>query len=108
LEGILEAPRGPRDVNVDGHYVPAYKHGPSAAQFPCAGNNSGCGGSGCCTTGASAGTGLADTPAIGYPKLTSAGDTVPGGDKSRGAEESGAELLPPTDVPATGEGQSLR
>jgi pilus assembly protein CpaC len=107
LEGILEAPRGPRDVNdAHGHYVPAFKHSPTAAQMPCAGNGSY--GSGCCTTGC-AGTGLADAPAIGYPKLTSAGEAAPAGDnKSKGAEESGAELLPPTDMPATGEGQTLR
>jgi pilus assembly protein CpaC len=36
LEGILEAPRGPREVFPLGHYVPAYKSGPTAAQFPCA------------------------------------------------------------------------
>ena len=35
LEGILEAPRGPRDVIQDGRYVPAYKNGPTAATFPC-------------------------------------------------------------------------
>ncbi len=37
LEGILEAPRGPREVFPHGVYVPAYKHSPSAAIFPCAG-----------------------------------------------------------------------
>jgi pilus assembly protein CpaC len=30
LEGILEAPRGPRDVICGNHYVPAYKSGPTA------------------------------------------------------------------------------
>jgi pilus assembly protein CpaC len=37
LEGILEAPRGPRCVNPNGRYVPAYKNGPTAEIFPCAG-----------------------------------------------------------------------
>jgi pilus assembly protein CpaC len=37
LEGILEAPRGQRAVFVDHHYQAAYRNGPSAAQFPCAG-----------------------------------------------------------------------
>jgi pilus assembly protein CpaC len=37
LEGILEAPRGPRDVFHGHHYVPAYKNGPTADLFPCAG-----------------------------------------------------------------------
>jgi len=34
LEGILEAPRGPREVFPDGRYRPAYKNGPTAALFP--------------------------------------------------------------------------
>ncbi len=48
LEGILEAPRGPRDVCPDHHYVPAWKNGPTAGQFPCAGH--GCGACGACGT----------------------------------------------------------
>jgi pilus assembly protein CpaC len=62
LEGILEAPRGQREVFQGNHFVPAYKSGPSADQFPCAtndccgrsgnkgvcnGGNSGCGAAGC-------------------------------------------------------------
>jgi pilus assembly protein CpaC len=39
LEGILEAPRGPRDVCHGKVYVPAYKNGPTAGQFPCAGGD---------------------------------------------------------------------
>jgi pilus assembly protein CpaC len=35
LERILEAPRGHRDVCVDGRYVPAYKSGPTANMYPC-------------------------------------------------------------------------
>jgi pilus assembly protein CpaC len=45
LEGILEAPRGPRQVCCP-NYVPAYKNGPSASQYPCAGNGDGHGGCG--------------------------------------------------------------
>jgi pilus assembly protein CpaC len=60
LEGILEAPRGPRKVNEDRHYVPAWKHSPSAATFPCAGN-----GNGSCTS--CAGSGLANNPGMSYP-----------------------------------------
>jgi pilus assembly protein CpaC len=41
LEGILEAPRGPRQVCPDGHYVPAFKNGPSASTYPCAGTGKG-------------------------------------------------------------------
>jgi pilus assembly protein CpaC len=36
LEGILEAPRGPRQVFQGNHYVPAYKASPTAETFPCA------------------------------------------------------------------------
>jgi pilus assembly protein CpaC len=45
LEGILEAPRGPRSAWQDGHYQAPYKNGPTAAQFPCAGGR--CGGGAC-------------------------------------------------------------
>jgi pilus assembly protein CpaC len=38
LEGILEAPRGPRVPFPDRHFVPAYKNGPTAALYPCAGD----------------------------------------------------------------------
>jgi pilus assembly protein CpaC len=39
LEGILEAPRGPRKVFQGTRYVPAYLNGPTADLFPCAGCN---------------------------------------------------------------------
>jgi pilus assembly protein CpaC len=39
LEGILEAPRGPREVFPGGKYVPAYKNSPTAALMPCAGGS---------------------------------------------------------------------
>jgi pilus assembly protein CpaC len=45
LEGILEAPRGPRQVCHNRRYVPAYKNGPSTEVFPCAGGT--CGVTGC-------------------------------------------------------------
>jgi pilus assembly protein CpaC len=35
LEGILEAPRGPRVPFPDRRFVPAYKNGPTAGLFPC-------------------------------------------------------------------------
>jgi pilus assembly protein CpaC len=66
LEGILEAPRGQREVFQGNHFVPAYKNSPSAEQFPCATNdccgrsgnrgacNSGCG-TGSCGTGCNSG-----------------------------------------------------
>jgi pilus assembly protein CpaC len=55
LEGILEAPRGPRDVCPDHHYVPAWKTGPTAGQFPCAGHD--CGANGSCGAGGCVGCG---------------------------------------------------
>ena len=62
LEGILEAPRGQRCVFQNGHYVPAYKNGPSAGVFPCGdacpnclGGN-GCGRDGCGLNGCSTGS----------------------------------------------------
>ena len=50
FEGILEAPRGPRAACQDGHFVPAYRNGPAAGVYPCAGGKCGGGrcGSGCC------------------------------------------------------------
>jgi pilus assembly protein CpaC len=50
LEGILEAPRGPREVCPGGHYVPAFKNGPTAGVYPCAGDGR-CGAAGCATPG---------------------------------------------------------
>jgi pilus assembly protein CpaC len=41
LEGILEAPRGPRQVFPGNHYEAPYKNGPTAALFPCAGDQGG-------------------------------------------------------------------
>jgi pilus assembly protein CpaC len=46
LEGIMEAPRGPRTL-YPLHYQPAYKNASNAGQFPCAGGN--------CNTGNGAG-----------------------------------------------------
>ncbi|HMF13262.1 MAG TPA: pilus assembly protein N-terminal domain-containing protein, partial [Gemmataceae bacterium] len=46
LEGILEAPRGQREVCPDGTYRAAWKNDRSASVFPC-GTNNGCGKSSC-------------------------------------------------------------
>jgi pilus assembly protein CpaC len=59
LEGILEAPRGPRDICQDHRYVPAFKNSPTADQFPCAGGRGGCGAAGCGAAGCG-GTGSPD------------------------------------------------
>ncbi len=57
LEGILEAPRGPRQVFEDHRYIAAYKNGPTAADFPCAGPGgaTGTGCNGACNGGFRAG-----------------------------------------------------
>jgi pilus assembly protein CpaC len=59
LEGILEAPRGQREVCPDGLYRAAYKNDHTASVFPC-GDNKGCG-KGSCGTGCANGAG--DKPA---------------------------------------------
>ena len=51
LEGILEAPRGPREVCPGGQYTPAFKNDPTAGLFPCGGGKGGCGAGGCGATG---------------------------------------------------------
>jgi pilus assembly protein CpaC len=66
LEGIMEAPRGPREICPGGRYVPAYKHSPTANTFPCYGNGNGnghgCGIGGCGANGCGAGGGCAGSP----------------------------------------------
>ena len=58
LEGILEAPRGSRELCPEKHYVPAFKHSPTMGKYPCGDlTGGGCGGKGCgagCTTGCGA------------------------------------------------------
>jgi pilus assembly protein CpaC len=61
LEGILEAPRGPRVPFPDRHFVPAYKNGPTAALFPCAGDGR------CAPPGPKAGPPAGDPPAHANP-----------------------------------------
>ncbi|MGL4553056.1 MAG: type II and III secretion system protein family protein, partial [Gemmataceae bacterium] len=41
LEGLLEAPRGPRAMFVNGRYIPAHANGPAANLLPCAGRGDG-------------------------------------------------------------------
>lgn len=55
LEGILEAPRGPRNVCPGGHYMAPHKNSPTINVFPCSGdgglNGNGGGTYGGCRTG---------------------------------------------------------
>jgi pilus assembly protein CpaC len=103
LEGILEAPRGPRAACVNGHYVPAYQNGPSAGVYPCAGGKcaggkcgSGHCAGGCCTTATSDSLPVADShgPApAGSPGVieTSAADTAAPVTKATTAQPAGAQ-----------------
>lgn len=93
LEGILEAPRGQREICPNKHYVPAYKNGPTAAVYPC-GVQAEHGLRGC-RGGICAGSGLAHGSAISYPGVnptTSDSGTAP-------VEPAhSAELLPPVEL----------
>src|SRR5262249_40910763 len=94
LEGILEAPRGSREVCPDGRYVPAYKHSPSAATFPCAGGN-GCGGGSCaapCASPSIPGGGVS-AEAAGHAAVAPVGDAPPAG-------SAGATAAPEPSSPA--------
>jgi pilus assembly protein CpaC len=95
LEGILEAPRGPRAVFQGNRYVPAHLNGPTANLFPCAGLGDGykntappLGGKSlgrpCCTGGCSA-------PAAPASNLSPADYTPPG--------NGPAGSLPPANPP---------
>jgi pilus assembly protein CpaC len=78
LEGILEAPRGPREVFPNGHYTPAYKHASSADLFPCGNGHNGNGYSGGCNGGCHAGChggvtethGTVVTPVVANPVVS--------------------------------------
>jgi len=90
LEGILEAPRGPREACVNGHYLAAWKNGPTAGEFPCGGSEWGyhgvcdCpNGNGACAAGGACGAGgaelrapaKADSPAAKQPLSTAPAPT---------------------------------
>jgi pilus assembly protein CpaC len=92
LEGILEAPRGQRQINFPCGYQAAYKSGPSASQYPCGvvDDHGGFGGFGArgCRTG-SCGAGGCSTGAAGCAPL------------------SGGPAQPATTTPAKG-GESVQ
>jgi len=98
LEGILEAPRGPREVFPSNRYVAAHKNGPTAGVIPC-GADGRCGINGApgCRTCEPIGAALgAGTPRPGSPdiKITGARDMTPG------TEENGAGAAPGAMPPA--------
>jgi pilus assembly protein CpaC len=73
LEGILEAPRGPREVWQCGTYVPAYKNGPTAGMFACPNCN---GPRGACDLGYCPGPSCLPQPGIVNGGCTSCGSGV--------------------------------
>jgi len=78
LEGILEAPRGPRSLCQNRRYVPAYKNSPSLEVFPCAG---GCGDGHCGVEGAGAAPAMSspELPQHAGPQPSALAPGVPGG-----------------------------
>jgi pilus assembly protein CpaC len=107
LEGILEAPRGPRQVCQDGRYVPAFKNGPTNNMFPCAGRGScGAGGAGCGAGGnagyAGPAAGLGAAPQ-GEQPVTAAAEApkaAPLGEAPKGVEPAAAPAGPAAEAPA--------
>ncbi|GIW82447.1 MAG: hypothetical protein KatS3mg105_4254 [Gemmatales bacterium] len=91
LEGILEAPRGPREVWPNGHYVPAYKNGPSASVFPCGDPSGMTSGTGCGCE--SLPKGLANDKTIVYPE-----NRTPAERKQKDDPKRNAQLLPPVEL----------
>jgi pilus assembly protein CpaC len=94
LEQIIEAPRGPREVCPNSHYVPAFKNGPTSQIYPCAQDSQPR-----CVGGLCGRRGLVDCQNIGYHAEGSTGGETKGPVASQGGH--GADLLPPTDVAET-------
>jgi pilus assembly protein CpaC len=120
LEGILEAPRGSRCVCPNGRYVPAYRNGPTAAIYPCAGGACGGPGSGTgCSScdGSSNGAVHADSPGVKASisdGSARAATVAPANSSTAGATQTGeaggsdakpTNLPPSTAAPANPEGQ---
>jgi pilus assembly protein CpaC len=100
LEGILEAPRGPRQVFVHGKYVPAFLNGPTADLFPCAGRTDGLTGM-IRSNGATHpinGDGVVNPPVGNTPADVPAPPAPPAGPGPVGKADS---ATPPATTPAT-------
>lgn len=106
LEGILEAPRGPRDVFPNQRYRAAYLNSPSAGVFPCAGNGGACG-HGACGHGNCKAHGTCATPGLGGTPANvggyQSGQVLPAGlteaRPARGEIKAApAAVLPPADM----------
>jgi pilus assembly protein CpaC len=105
LEGILEAPRGQRRVFEDHHFVPAYKNGPTAGQYPCGGGGAGgCLGGGCANGSCGAAGLLSPVPSAAPSPLpgTHAADShaaVPAVPPAEGVTPAGAREAPAGEEP---------
>jgi pilus assembly protein CpaC len=105
LEGILEAPRGPREVFQGKRYVPAFRNGPTANLFPVGPSRGGAGVPGSDhgmtisnhSSGAPAAPG-ALPPGIGAPAPSPASNG--GGTEASPTAGTAAELPPPLGAPA--------
>jgi pilus assembly protein CpaC len=121
LEGILEAPRGPRCVCPNGRYVPAYRNGPTATLFPCAGGRCGDQGSGVgCSSPAGCNNGGAcpESPSglrpssqdaavrpTATPPAKPSTETITQSDEVPGNDGKPTNLPPSTTAPESTEGQ---
>ena len=82
LEGILEAPRGQR--NLTHPYTAAYLNGPGSGKYPCGDASGGCGAAGCGTGGCSIPGGCGATGSCGsgvdspYPTVKGNGSPLGG------------------------------
>jgi len=108
LEGILEAPRGQREIEFPRGYAPAYKNGPSASRFPCGGDLGGSG-RGCGKAGCGDGVGPNAAPlTLPAPGVAPVGTTsqplppAPSNGIEDGQRNAPAEAIAPSPAPATG------
>jgi pilus assembly protein CpaC len=95
LEGILESPRGPREVCPGGHYVAAYKNGPTVDLFPC-GGRAGCG---CAHGGHGAGCGNGSCGDSHAAAPAARPVEVPVAQASRALPEPTNLVVPPAQLP---------
>lgn len=92
LEGIIEAPRGPRPVSLHPRmYQGAHMNGPTAGLYPCAGGN--------CASGNCAAPGHTALPGMTYPVLNLRGGPVGPATPVTSVGGSGAVVPPAQTIP---------
>ena len=114
LEGMIEVPRGPRQVWQNGHYVAPWKNSPSSAMFPCAGKGNcgvgGCGVGGCATGNCGGGNGgevpagpaTMDAAMPGQPAPAGMPAPLPAGATTTPLTPTSANTTPPAAPPPDG------